>query len=625
MSIASATTPKPRSVYASHVSPDEDELSFELQPGERRGWWEANSWDDSACSVAFVHGSVFHHRTLLVLDSGASTSIISLDLSRRLKLRVEPRGELLLNGIDGVKTKVTNKCRAKITLGHRVVYTLDVWVGNIGQGIDVLLGMNFMVAAGVRLCAHEREVVLPDEERILIVGGPKRSHLGRTIDVSIHETPGDSKYIPILTSEPDLESMDVWVSRGDRWVTLVVFSAKRVPVAVRVPHTKVATLTDRDRLPLGTNFVRPGSYQYDEREFLVYENTRSPAAERRLDAEVRELERNAPPKVDRPTYPSPTRVLRRTPETRTVVPDVPEAQCGNGSTPNDPPTAFAPGPGADHVMIVSGTSPRLVDPGPQVSRSEPSDPDAQASSGGEPAPALTASWEPVPVSPESAPMEAQVALARSFVMVAMAGKTLDAEPAVYYHQDSDFVLLDRPKNQLAYLPDLSDLRPEANIEDAIVARVSNPDEEERLRTVLRKHRMIFLGEGNALPPPARGVVCDLDVGDEKPISMRSRRIPADLLSKVFELLKRLLETGLIEYSGSEWASAIVLVMNKSDTDVRLCIDYRLVNQLIKLMNYPLPLIDELTSNFAATMWFMTLDMASGFWAAPMTARAQLIS
>ncbi|OWY90410.1 reverse transcriptase, partial [Phytophthora megakarya] len=183
------------------------------------------------------------------------------------------------------------------------------------------------------------------------------------------------------------------------------------------------------------------------------------------------------------------------------------------------------------------------------------------------------------------------------------------------------------KNQLAYLPDLSDLRPEANIDDAIVGEPgeSDPEEEERLRAVLRKHRMIFLGEGNALPPPALGVVCDLDIGDEKPTSMRSRRIPADLLSKVYELLKRLLETGLIEYSNSEWASAIVLVMKKNGTDVRLCIDYRLVNQLIKLMNYPLPLIDELMSNFAATMWFMTLDMASGFWAVPMTARAQLIS
>ncbi|OWY97808.1 hypothetical protein PHMEG_00031571 [Phytophthora megakarya] len=310
MSIASTPSPEPGSVYTSHVAPDEDELSFELQPGERRGWWEPNAWDDSSCLVAFVQWfrippSYLAHARLRNLD--------------QLKLKVEPQGELLLNDIDGVKTKVTNKCRVKITLWRRVVYTLYVWVGNIDQGTNILLGMNLMVAAGVRLCAHEGEVVLPDEERILLVGDPKRSHLGRTIDVSIHESlwlaPGDSKYIPIRTSEPDLESMDVWVSRGNRWVTLVVFSTKRVLVAARVvniarrplqvlPHTKVATLTDRDRLPLGTNFRRPGSYQYDEREFLVYENTRSPATERRLDAGVREQSgMHHPWWTDRPIQP----------------------------------------------------------------------------------------------------------------------------------------------------------------------------------------------------------------------------------------------------------------------------------------------------------------------------------
>ncbi|OWZ00603.1 hypothetical protein PHMEG_00028169 [Phytophthora megakarya] len=108
MSITSTPTSKPGSVYTSHVVPDEDELSFELQPGDRLGWWE-ELWDDSSCSLAFVHGSVYHHRTLLMLDSGASTP--------------PPRDELLFNGNDGVKTKVTNNCRVKKTLGHRVVYT----------------------------------------------------------------------------------------------------------------------------------------------------------------------------------------------------------------------------------------------------------------------------------------------------------------------------------------------------------------------------------------------------------------------------------------------------------------------------------------------------------------------
>jgi hypothetical protein len=50
-----------------------------------------------------------------------------------------------------------------------------------------------------------------------------------------------------------------------------------------------------------------------------------------------------------------------------------------------------------------------------------------------------------------------------------------------------------------------------------------------------------------------------------------------------------------------------------------------VNQLIKLMRYPPPLIDQLLDNFESVMWFLSLDMASGFWAVLMTLRAKHIS
>ncbi|OWY96066.1 hypothetical protein PHMEG_00033765 [Phytophthora megakarya] len=65
--------------------------------------------------------------------------------------------------------------------------------------------------------------------------------------------------------------------------------------------------------------------------------------------------------------------------------------------------------------------------------------------------------------------------------------------------------------------------------------------------------------------------------------------------------------------------------NKDGIDIRMCIDYRLLNLLIKLSRYPLPLIDGLLVDFKSAMWFMSLDMASGFWAARMTERAKLIS
>jgi hypothetical protein len=112
-----------------------------------------------------------------------------------------------------------------------------------------------------------------------------------------------------------------------------------------------------------------------------------------------------------------------------------------------------------------------------------------------------------------------------------------------------------------------------------------------------------------------------------PNQLRNDPVPFDpsTLQKVYDLLKKLLETKLIEYSESDWASPIVIVMKKNGIDIRLCIDYRLVNQLIKLMHYPLPLIDDLLIGFEHAMWFLSLDMASGFWAVPMTLRAKMIS
>jgi hypothetical protein len=121
------------------------------------------------------------------------------------------------------------------------------------------------------------------------------------------------------------------------------------------------------------------------------------------------------------------------------------------------------------------------------------------------------------------------------------------------------------------------------------------------------------------------VVCDLDVGDAKPVAQRPRSVAPHIAIKVDELLKKLLETKLIEHSESPWASPIVIVLKKNGVDIRMCIDYRLVNGFIQMSNYPLPLIADLLIGFESAMWFKSLDMASGFWAITMTERAKLIS
>ncbi|OWY92325.1 reverse transcriptase, partial [Phytophthora megakarya] len=207
----------------------------------------------------------------------------------------------------------------------------------------------------------------------------------------------------------------------------------------------------------------------------------------------------------------------------------------------------------------------------------------------------------------------------------ISAEELDLEPAVYVHEGSE--TLSQLREQLALLPDIEELSPKCDIDSADVGEsgMSTPEDERRLRGILKYHRAIFLGDGNAVPAPARGVTCDLDVGEANPVTQRPRSVAPHLSIQVYELLKKLLETRLIEHSESPWASPIVIVLKKNGVDIRMCVDYRIVNGFITLSNYPLPLIDDLLVGFEDVMWFMSLDMASGFWAIKMSERAKLIS
>ncbi|KAJ8569357.1 hypothetical protein ON010_g5903 [Phytophthora cinnamomi] len=163
---------------------------------------------------------------------------------------------------------------------------------------------------------------------------------------------------------------------------------------------------------------------------------------------------------------------------------------------------------------------------------------------------------------------------------------LDLEPHVYIREGSE--LMARLRDQLTMLPGIQDLSLECKIEEADVGEpdATTPEMEAQLKKILKYHRWIFLGDGNAAPAPARGGVCDLDVGNVRPVAQRARQIAPHLLVKVYELLKKLQETGLVEHSESEWASPIVIVLKKNGVDTRMCIYYRVVNAFIKLSRMP---------------------------------------
>ncbi|OWZ12338.1 reverse transcriptase, partial [Phytophthora megakarya] len=148
----------------------------------------------------------------------------------------------------------------------------------------------------------------------------------------------------------------------------------------------------------------------------------------------------------------------------------------------------------------------------------------------------------------------------------VSGEEHDLEPAVYIHKWGEH--MSQLTDQLVMLPDVDDLSPECDIEGVDVGEPceSTETQERPLKTVLKRHRNIFLGDGNAAPPPARGVICDLDMGDARPVAQQPDRSVCTSI-KVYKLLKKLLEATLIEHSKSPWVSPIVIVHKKNGVDI----------------------------------------------------------
>ncbi|KAE9008250.1 hypothetical protein PR001_g16751 [Phytophthora rubi] len=176
------------------------------------------------------------------------------------------------------------------------------------------------------------------------------------------------------------------------------------------------------------------------------------------------------------------------------------------------------------------------------------------------------------------------------------------------------IQLDDFAHELAFLPDLTTTEPTVlDYEgDNVRSSAHSTEQYNKLVKVLPRHAQIMISSGNALPPPAYGVVCDIDVQDHDPIKQRARRVPPKHLEKLYELLKGLLKAGLVAFSNSPWASPIVIVLNKNGIDIRLCIDYKMVKAITVVLEDAMPLVDDLLTELESYLWFCSLDAAYGF-------------
>ena len=127
--------------------------------------------------------------------------------------------------------------------------------------------------------------------------------------------------------------------------------------------------------------------------------------------------------------------------------------------------------------------------------------------------------------------------------------------------------------------------------------------EERFNTV-------FNGELGELPGEAHLEV-DKDV---QPTVLPPRRLPHATKQRVKAELDRMVEQGIIAvvHHPTSWVSQLV-VAEKKNGDLRICIDPRPLNKALKREHYPLPVIEDILPDLNQAKIFSKLDMSSAFW------------
>ncbi len=92
-----------------------------------------------------------------------------------------------------------------------------------------------------------------------------------------------------------------------------------------------------------------------------------------------------------------------------------------------------------------------------------------------------------------------------------------------------------------------------------------------------------------------------------------RRINPEKQRQADEQVQALLELGVIEPAQSTWASGIVMAKKKEPGVLRMCIDFRILNEQTVGDAYPLPTIHDTVTSLRSARVFTSIDISNAFW------------
>ncbi|POM71056.1 Hypothetical protein PHPALM_12428 [Phytophthora palmivora] len=243
-------------------------MELDLLPGESRGYWKYHApskWFKQANAT----GKINNEKATLLFDSGAEVSIVDSTFAHKVGCYIDDSQKQECVGIGENAYMTEGHTKIKVTLAGSLVYYFDASVGALSDQ-EAILGMDFMVPAGIRLDLADGSLCLPDELRIqlsrrrqLFSANSRRLELGQDFEVAV----GGSIKIPIYSRSSDRQRL--CITRGERWVpTYIKGLGRRTYLRIANLSDKPLTFFDDtwlgiwlngDHVPRQPGFVSVGS------------------------------------------------------------------------------------------------------------------------------------------------------------------------------------------------------------------------------------------------------------------------------------------------------------------------------------------------------------------------------
>jgi hypothetical protein len=122
----------------------------------------------------------------------------------------------------------------------------------------------------------------------------------------------------------------------------------------------------------------------------------------------------------------------------------------------------------------------------------------------------------------------------------------------------------------------------------------------------------------------KGMVCELDLVDDRPVRSRPYQCSPPRLKALREIVNDLLQEGVVRKSNYQYSSPAFLVPKPSG-GYRMVVDYRLLNKVVVFDAFPMPSVEQVFANFQGAKVFSILDLNSAYYQIPLSAKSRKVT